>query len=142
MTSEGRKQYFFQFIFTPKNALEAEVVDQICGTFYKTSYPTLADNLPERTYPQNLWSIGMQGLGQEDVTGNFLGNPQPLVLKTVIVKKNDELDPVLRFLPDGQSNITLLGVVLQEFETGTYDPNLPNGGQVVSKSEIAARYLS
>lgn len=142
MTSEGRKQYFFQFIFTPKNEKEADAVDDICGTFYKTSYPTLAGNLPERTYPQNLWSMQLEGLYGMNVTGDFLGNPLPLVLKTVIVKKNDELDPVLRFLPNGQSNVTLLGVVFQEFETGTYDPSLPRGGQVVSKSDIAARYLS
>lgn len=142
MTSEGRKQYFYQFIFTPKNENEAIAVDNICGTFYKSSYPTLASNLPERTYPQNLWSMQLEGLNGINVTGDFLGNPQPMVLKTVIVKKNDELDPVVRFLPNGQSNITLLGLVFQEFETGTYAPALENGGQVVSKSQIAHNYLS
>jgi hypothetical protein len=141
MTSEGRKQYFFQYIFVPKNAEEAVRVDDIVGTFYKSSYPTVASGLPERSYPQNLWSITMEGINGQRIDGDFLGRPLTLVLKTVVVKRNDELDPVLRFTPSGHSNVTLLGLVFQEFETGTYDPTEPRGGQVLSKSEISAKYL-
>jgi hypothetical protein len=142
MVSEGRKQYFFQYIFTPKNSEEAVQVEAICGTFRKSSYPTLASNLPERTFPQGLWTIeAIPGINQPDfsqASASFLGEPLPCVLKTVIVKKNDEADPVTRFLPNGASAVTLLGLVFQEFETGTYDPNL---NQIRSKSEIATDYL-
>jgi len=139
MTSEGRKQYFFQYILVPKNANEAYAIDNLVGTFYKCSYPTVASGLPERSYPQNLWAFSMQGLGGNEISRDFLGRPLTMVLKTVIVKKNDELDPVVRFTPTGHSNITLLGLVFQEFETGTYDPQ---ENQVLSKSEIAAKYLT
>jgi len=142
MTSEGRKQYFFQYIMVPKNVDEAKAIDNIVGTFYKSSYPTVASGLPERSYPQNLWSITMEGLNGQRIDGDFLGRPLTLVLKTVIVKRNDDVDPILRFTPSGHSNVTLLGLVFQEFETGTYDPTEPRGGQVLSKSEIAAKYLS
>jgi len=141
MTSEGRKQYFFQYIMVPKNANEANQIDQIVGTFYKCSYPQVASNLPERSYPQNLWAFSMEGLDGQEISGDFLGRPLTMVLKTVIVKRNDEIDPIMRFTPSGHSNLTMLGLVFQEFETGTYDPNEPNGGQILSKSEIAAKYL-
>lgn len=142
MSSEGRKQYFFQYVLVPKNTDEAIAIDNIVGTFYKYSYPTVASGLPERSYPQNLWAITMEGLNGQRVDGDFLGRPLTLVLKTVIVKKNDEIDPVVRFTSSGHSNVTLLGLVFQEFETGTYDPTEPRGGQVLSKSEIADKYLS
>jgi hypothetical protein len=142
MTSEGRKQYFFQYILVPKNQDEAIAIDNIVGSFYKSSYPQVASGLPERSYPQNLWAITMEGLNGQRIDGDFLGRPLTLVLKTVIVKRNDEVDPVLRFTPSGHSNVTLLGLVFQEFETGTYDPTEPRGGQVLSKSEISAKYLS
>jgi len=98
--------------------------------------------LPERSYPQNLWALSMEGVGGREISGDFLGRPLTLVLKTVIVKRNDEIDPVMRFTTGGHSNLTMLGLVFQEFETGTYDPTEPNGGQVLSKSEISAKYLS
>lgn len=142
MTSEGRKQYFFQYIMVPKNQSEAVAIDNIVGTFYKASYPRVASGLPERSYPQNLWAFSMEGVGGQEISGDFLGRPLTMVLKTVIVKRNDEVDPVMRFTTSGHSNITLLGLVFQEFETGTYDPTEPNGGQILSKSEIANKYLS
>jgi hypothetical protein len=141
MVSEGRKQYFFQYIFAPRSEDESIQVERICATFRNASYPTLASNLPERTYPQGLWTIdvvpgNVPSFG--DASATFLGEPLPCLLKTVTVKKNDSADPVTRFLPNGASALTLLGLVFQEFETGTYDPNK---GQLRSKSEIANDYL-
>ena len=141
MVSEGRKQYFFQYIFTPRSAEETVMVENICTTFRNASYPTLASNLPERVYPQGLWTIdviagNISPFG--DASATFLGEPLPCVLKTVIVKRNDSADPITRFLPNGASALTLLGLVFQEFETGTYDPNRQ---QLRSKSEIADDYL-
>lgn len=141
MVSEGRKQYYFEYIFTPKSAEESLAVENICGSFRKASYPTLASNLPERSYPQNLWAFDIENGNQTsqwngDYDGaEMLGNPLPCVLKTVIVKRNDEVDPIVRFLPDGRSNVTLMGLKFEEFETGTYDPQF---NEVISKSEIAA----
>jgi hypothetical protein len=145
MVSEGRKQFEFQYIFTPKTEQEAYQVDAICGSFRKSSYPALASELPERSYPQNLWAIdilsGNQPTGNttNSISAEFLGEPLVCVLKTVTVKRNDSADPVVRFLPSGHSNVTLLGLVFQEFETGTYDPNF---NAVLSKSEISSNYLS
>ncbi len=143
MVSEGRKQYNFEYIFTPKSQEEADEVDAICGTFRKSSYPSLASDLPERSYPQGLWVMDLiQGNQPSAYTNSlaaeFLGEPLVCVLKTVIVKRNDEIDPIVRFLPDGQSNVTLLGLKFEEFETGTY---VPEANAVWSKSEIASRYL-
>ena len=57
MVSEGRKKYFFQYVFVPKNAAESIQIEEIIGTFRKSSYPTVATGLPERSYPQNLWAL-------------------------------------------------------------------------------------
>ena len=141
MVSEGRKQYFFQYVLVPRNEEEAISIDNIVGSFYKASYPTVAGGLPERSYPQNLWAFSMEGAYGEDVSGTFMGRPLTMVLKTVICKRNDEVDPVVRFMTSGHSNITMLGLVFQEFESGVYDPSEPDGGQVLSKSEISAKYL-
>jgi hypothetical protein len=143
MVSEGRKQFMFEYIFTPKNAAESAVVDDIVGTFRKCSYPMLASGLPERSYPQRLWTIDVIPGNQpspytNSLAAEFLGEPLVCVLKTVIVKRNDDADPIVRFLPDGRSNVTLLGLVFQEFETGTY---VPDANAIWSKSEIADKYL-
>jgi hypothetical protein len=148
MISEARKQYFFQYIFVPKNSDEAEAVEQIVGSFRKSSYPVLASNLPERSYPQSLWSLkitkgnGAVGFGNEDdLTADWLGEPLVCVLNTVMVKRNDNADPVVRYLPNGTSSVTLLGLQFTEFETGTYVPGGADSygsGGVYSKSEISA----
>lgn len=141
MVSEGRKQYFFQYIFTPKSDAECSAVEQICATFRNASYPTLASNLPERVFPQGLWTIDVVKGNVNpygDASATFLGEPLPCVLKTVIVKRNDSADPITRFLPNGAPALTLLGLVFQEFETGTYDSEK---NQLRSKSEIANDYL-
>jgi hypothetical protein len=52
----------------------------------------------------------------------------------MVVKKNDDSDPVLRLLPNGFSNVTLLGLVFVEFETGSYDFNR---NELLSKSEVS-----
>lgn len=147
MVSEARKQYFFQYILVPKSEQEAVVVDDIVGTFRKASYPAVASNLPERSYPQNLWTLavtrgnstitGSQG-NIENLTANWLGEPLVCVLNTVIVKKNDEADTIIRYLPNGSSSVTLLGLVFTEFETGTY---LPQVNATWSKSEISSRFF-
>jgi hypothetical protein len=144
MVSEGRKKYFFQYAFTPKNEAETIQIENIVGTFRKSSYPTVASGLPERSYPQNLWAIKVtQGNarafgGESNLTANWLGEPLVCVLETVKVQKNDESDPIIRFLPNGASSITLLGLVFTEFETGTYDPR---SNSIISKSEISTRYF-
>lgn len=140
MISEARKQYFFQYVFVPKNEQESLAVEDIVGTFRKSSYPTLASNLPERSYPQNLWTLsvtkgnGVSIGGNSNLTANWLGEPLVCVLNTVIVKKNDDADSVIRYLPSGGSSVTLLGLVFTEFETGTY---VPQANATWSKSEIS-----
>jgi hypothetical protein len=59
-------------------------------------------------------------------------------LNTVIVKKNDDADAVVRYLPNGASAVTLLGLVFTEFETGTY---VPGANATWSKSEISSYYF-
>lgn len=144
MVAEARKIYRFDYIFTPKNRDESDVVDNICGTFRKSSYPTLASGLPERSYPQNLWALEVNrgnqaGWDGRDLNSEIFGDPLPCVLKTVEVKRADRDDPIMRFLPNGASSMTLMGLIFQEFETGTYDPETK---KVLSKSEIALRYLT
>lgn len=141
MVSEARKKYVFEYILAPKNERESVAVEEIIGTFRKTSYPTVALGLPERTYPQNLWMLTVTygdsatvNVVSENPTDDWLGDPLPLVLKTVTVKKNDRADPIVRILPNGYSNITLLGLVFEEFETGSYDPVR---GRLLSKSEVS-----
>jgi hypothetical protein len=150
MVSEARKKYFFQYALIPKNKEESIQIENIIGTFRKCSYPTVATGLPERSYPQNLWALevtsgnqvalgsGLRGGGEANLTANWLGEPLVCVLETVKVQKNDESDPVIRYLPNGASSITLLGLVFSEFETGTFDPSY---GGILSKSEISTKYM-
>lgn len=150
MVSEGRKKYFFQYALLPKSADESIQIENIVGTFRKFSYPAVATGLPERTYPQNLWTLQMSagnvrpnaggggGSYESNLTANWLGEPMPCVLETVKVQRNDETDPVVRFLPNGQSAMTLLGLVFSEFETGSY---VPEANAVWSKSEISNYYF-
>lgn len=143
MVSEARRVYAFDYIFAPKNASDSVQVEQIIGTFRKTSYPNVANGLPERTYPQNLWTISVSpGFSNNpnptgpltNLTANWLGEPLPCVLQSMVVKKNDDSDPVLRLLPNGLSNVTLLGLVFVEFETGSYDYDR---NRLLSKSEVS-----
>ena len=150
MISEGRKQYFFQYILVPKSENEAIAIENIIGTFRKSSYPSVASNLPERSYPQNLWTLKVtkgnnvvfdSGSGSpvgygDNLTSNWLGEPLVCVLNTIIVKRNDDADSVIRYLPNGASSLTLLGLVFTEFETGTF---IPTANATWSKSEISYR---
>lgn len=144
MVAEGRKAYKFSYIFTPKSAAESAQVDAICGTFRKRSYPTAALPYPERSFPQNLWVIqAIKGNqpdfgGTDNIGAEIFGDPLVCVLKSMEVKRADRDDPIIRYLPNGSSNVTLLGLIFQEFETGTYDPFR---NAVRSKSEIANDYL-
>jgi hypothetical protein len=139
MVSEARKIYQFDYIFTPHNESEALAVEDIVASFRKFSYPSIA-NFPERTYPQNLWSIEVTSGSQQSIFENlseiWLGEPLPCVLNQVVVKKNDSgADPVIRFLPSGTSSYTLMSLVFTEFETGTF---VPAANYIWSKSEISA----
>lgn len=143
MVSEARRVYAFDYIFAPKNASDSVQVEQIIGTFRKSSYPNVANGLPERTYPQNLWTISVSpGFSNNpnptgpltNLTANWLGEPLPCVLQSMVVKKNDDSDPVVRLLPNGLSNVTLLGLVFVEFETGSYDYDR---NRLLSKSEVS-----
>jgi hypothetical protein len=140
MVSEARKEYSFEYIFVPKNESESYAVNGIVGSFRKWSYPSVAGGLPERSYPQNLWTLqvlpNFSGDNVEDVTSDWLGEPLPCVLASVVVKQNDRTDSIVRFLPSGFSNFTLLALSFIEFETGTMDGNI-----LKSKSEIARDYL-
>lgn len=150
MVSEGRKQYFFQYIMVPKSAEESIQVEEIVGTFRKCSYPAVASGLPERSFPQKLWSLAVTkgngvalggngpGGGEANLTANWLGEPLVCVLQNVIVKKNDDADTVIRYLPNGASSVTLLGLLFTEFETGTY---VPETNSIMSKSEISTMYF-
>lgn len=144
MVSEGRKRYFFQYVLVPKNERETIEIQEIVGTFRKSSYPTVATGLPERTYPQNLWCLQVSAGNQtpfggaSNLTANWLGEPMVCVLETIKVEKNDASDPVVRYLPNGASSLTLLGLYFTEFETASYDFNR---NQLLSKSEIATAYL-
>lgn len=140
MVSEARKSYQFDYIFTPHNEQEAIAVENIVASFRKWSYPSIA-NFPERTFPQNLWTLEVtEGNVTQSIFENlsevWLGEPLPCVLSQVVVKKNDAgADPVIRFLPSGTSSYTLMSVVFTEFETGTF---VPAANYVWSKSEISA----
>ena len=144
MVSEGRKKYFFQYLLVPKNEEDSIAIEEIVGTFRKSSYPTVASGLPERSYPQNLWSLQVTKRnvdafgGEANLTANWLGEPMVCVLETVKVEKNDASDPVVRYLPNGGSSMTLLGLVFSEFETGTYDQSV---NALRSKSEISTAYF-
>ena len=140
LVSEARKVYEFKYMLVPKNKQESEAIESICGAFRKTSYPVVAGGLPERTYPQNLWTIRVNGPNEDvNYTGDWLGDPLVCVLKTVSVQKNNEsTDPIVRVLPNGQPSYTILGLKFEEFETGTYDPD---EDEVLSKSEISYKYF-
>lgn len=144
MVSEARKNYYFEYIFVPKSAQEAQVVSSIIGTFRKSSYPQVASGLPERTYPQNLWCIrvenqgNLEGAGTINSTGDWLGEPLPCVLSGVIVKHADQSDTVIRYTPGFSSSVVLLGLNFVEFETGTF---VPEQNEILSKSEISDLYF-
>lgn len=142
MVSEARKNYYFEYIFVPKSQAEAAQVAAIIGTFRKSSYPVVASGLPERTYPQSLWTIRVesdwQGSGSGNDTGDWFGEPLPCVLSGVIVKHADQSDPVLRYTSDFRSSVVLLGLNFTEFETGSY---VPFANETWSKSEISDYYF-
>lgn len=146
MISEARKSYYFEYLFVPKSPQESAVVADIIGTFRKGSYPVVATGLPERSYPQRLWTIDVLGAGQgfqdgvitESKTADWLGEPLPCVLSGLVVKHADVGDPVVRYLPDGRSSAILLGLNFTEFETGTY---VPSANATWSKSEISDFYF-
>lgn len=145
MISEARKKYYFEYIFVPKNQNEAINVENIVGTFRKSSYPSVASGLPERTYPQQLWTFNVtagynspRNITSNNLTSDWLGEPLPCVLAAITVKKNDKSDPIIRYLPNGSSNVTLMALSFVEFETGTFDPP---SGKLLSKSEISYKYF-
>lgn len=137
MISEARKTYKFDYIFVPHNSTESRAVEDIVASFRKWSYPTVA-NFPERTFPQNIWTISVTSGNQPssfyDLSEIWLGEPLPCVLEQVMVKKNDNVDSVIRFLPNGASSYTLMSLIFTEFETGTY---MPAVNMLKSKSEVS-----
>jgi hypothetical protein len=143
MVSEARREYNFEYIFVPKSANESIEVRDIVGTFRKSSYPVVVAGLPERSYPQSLWTLRVVkgtpiGGGNEDLnlTADWLGEPMPLVLTSMVVKYSDASDPIVRTLANGYSSVTLLGLTFREFETGTFRPGTDQGAMLLSKSEI------
>ena len=140
MTSEARRTFTFKYLFVPKNKVEADVVDLIVTTFRNLSYPRIVPSLPERSMPQNIWSIYAIGnvANQESdpsITNSWLGDPLPCVLQHMEVDKGDPSDPVLKILPNSKSLMTLLTLTFLEFETGTYAPIM---NKLLSKSEVSA----
>jgi hypothetical protein len=140
MTSEARRTFTFKYLFVPKNANEATAVDAIVTTFRNLSYPKIVPGLPERTMPQNIWSISAFGNvadtdSDPSITNSWLGDPLPCVLQHMEVDKGDPSDPVLKILPNSKSLMTLLTLTFLEFETGTY---APIRDQLLSKSEVSA----
>lgn len=140
MVSEARKSYYLEYIFVPKSEQESYAVSDIIGTFRKSSYPTVANGLPERTYPQNLWVLSCSDSGGTDagLSANWLGEPLPCVLSGMSVKHADINDPVVRYLPNLTSSAIMVGLNFTEFETGTY---VPDANATWSKSEISAYYF-
>ena len=141
MTSEARRTFTFKYLMVPKNANEAEAIDNIVTTFRNLSYPKIVPGLPERSMPQNIWSIaaiGNVGDAESDpsITSSWLGDPLPCVLQHMEVDKGDPSDPVLKILPNSKSLMTLMTVTFLEFETGTYAPDY-QGGLLLSKSEVS-----
>lgn len=138
MTSEARRQFSFKYLFVPKSETESAMVDSIITIFRNMSYPKAVENLPERTFPQNLWTIkAAANNSQADpdiLTSVWLGDPLPCVLNSMMVEKGDPSDPVLKFFPDTTSFITTMTLNFMEFETGTYSDK---DGILKSKSEIA-----
>ena len=74
---------------------------------------------------------------QNDFLLNTVRSQKRPFAKWIKVEKNDASDPVIRYLPNGGSSITLIGLLFTEFETGTYDPSM---NTVLSKSEISTVY--
>jgi hypothetical protein len=141
MTSEARRTFTFKYLFVPKNENESDAVDAIVTTFRNLSYPKIVPGLPERTMPQNIWTISAFGNvadeeGDASITSSWLGDPLPCVLQHMEVDKGDPSDPVLKILPNSKSLMTLLTLTFLEFETGTYAPDY-NGGVLLSKSEVS-----
>jgi len=139
MTSEARRNFSFKYLFVPKNPAESEEVDNIVNTFKNYSYPKVVPNLPERTFPQNLWIIDAASNGQvtaEYLTNSWLGDPLPCVLSGMQVDKGDPADPVLKVFKNARAVITLLTINFTEFETGTFAPSYQNG-VLLSKSEVS-----
>ena len=141
MISEARKSYYFEYIFVPKNEDETIAVTEILGTFRKGSYPIVATGLPERSYPQRLWTMNV--LVADDLSGslnaNWLGEPLVCVLSGMVVKHADINDPVVRYLPNLTSSAIMLGLNFTELETGTYVPEV---NATWSKSEISDYYFN
>lgn len=138
MTSEARRNFVFKYLFVPKTAAESVMVDNIVNTFRNFSYPKAVPSLPERSFPQNLWTIKALSVAADSdyLTSSWLGEPLPCVLTSMEVDKGDPSDPVLKVLPNTRALTTLLTVSFTEFETGTYAPNYQSG-KLLSKSEIS-----
>jgi hypothetical protein len=138
MTSEARRNFVFKYLFVPKDNDESIMVDQIVNSFRNYSYPKVVPNLPERSFPQNLWTIkAISNAANSDyLTSSWLGEPLPCVLTSMEVDKGDPSDPVLKVLPNTRAVATLLTVSFAEFETGTFAPNYQNG-RLLSKSEVS-----
>jgi len=135
MTSEARRNFTFKYVFAPKNEEETIEVEGIVNSFKNYSYPKAVDGLPERTYPQNLWTIRASSSVDtvaDAYTTTWLGDPLPCVLSSMSVERGDPSDPVLKSLPNGAPAITLLTIGFTEFETGTVQ-----NGVLKSKSEIS-----
>ena len=138
MTSEARRNFVFRYLFVPKDNDESEMVDAIVNCFRNFSYPKVVPNLPERSFPQNIWTIkAISGVADTSyLTSSWLGEPLPCVLTSMEVDKGDPSDPVLKVLPNTRAVATLLTVTFAEFETGTFAPNY-QGGKLLSKSEVS-----
>ena len=138
MTSEARRNFSFKYLFVPKNAAESEMVDAIVNSFRNFSYPKVVPSLPERSFPQNLWTITAVSNAANSLylTSSWLGDPLPCVLTSMEVDKGDPADPVLKVLPNTRAHTTMLTVSFAEFETGTYAPRY-QGGRLLSKSEVS-----
>lgn len=137
MTSEARRNYLFKYTLVPKTSAEAATINSIVSSFRNFSYPSIVPNLPERTFPQYIWTIDVTAEGDTGTPLNsiWLGDPLPCVLSSITVEKGDPNDPVLKVMPDGQSLITNLTLSFVEFETGTF---APQQNKLFSKSEVSA----
>ena len=138
MTSEARRNFIFKYLFVPKTDEESQEVDNIVNVFRNFSYPTVVANLPERSFPQNLWTITALSAAANSsyLSSSWLGDPLPCVLTSMEVDKGDPADPVLKVLPNTRSATTLMTISFAEFETGTFAPNY-SGGVLLSKSEVS-----
>jgi hypothetical protein len=121
----------------PKTADESTAIDNIVNSFKNYSYPSVVSGLPERTFPQNLWTIRTiapnANVG-DYLTVSWLGDPLPCVLSAMQVEKGDPSDPVVKVLSDGRAVATMLTLTFTEFETGTF---VPSQNSLLSKSEVS-----